>query len=378
MTQRNGRRDEELDLDLMYINKSSLAKKAEIRQYPSGRQDENRRRNPYLVDYTTISKGRPASSNSRNRDIDKVDLIWGETVIPPIPREQKESGKRPEHQEPDMERGGSGKRGGQPARRPVLNKQVHTVGMARSAVGSDTERRRIAQIRRRKKIMRRRIALGTELAVVLLLTVLVFKFLQKPATVSNDNPVEQENQGNQNQLSGLMVQGIPAEIYAKHPQWKEDFLTVNDNSRPGDPIGEVKSIFVHYTANPGTSAAQNRSYFEQLKDNKERSASAHFIIGYEGEIIQCVPLDEIAYAVIGRNEDSLSIECCYLAEDGSFTQETYDSLVRLLSWLTTAYNLDDEDILRHYDSGGKRCPIYYVEKEEAWEELKANVKADTL
>ena len=89
---------------------------------------------------------------------------------------------------------------------------------------------------------------------------------------------------------------------------------------------EVNNIFVHYTANPGTSAAQNRSYFEQLKDNHERRASAHFIIGYDGEILQCVPLDEIAYAVQTRNEDSISIECCYKADNGQFTQETYDSL----------------------------------------------------
>lgn len=124
-------------------------------------------------------------------------------------------------------------------------------------------------------------------------------------------------------ITGTGIQGLSAETYAAHPDWTEDFLTVNEYSRPGDPLTEVNNIFVHYTANPGTSAAQNRSYFEQLKDNHERSASAHFIIGYNGEIIQCVPLDEIAYAVQTRNEDSISIECCYKADNGQFTQETY-------------------------------------------------------
>ena len=137
---------------------------------------------------------------------------------------------------------------------------------------------------------------------------------------------------------------------------------------------EVNNIFVHYTANPGTSAAQNRSYFEQLKDNHERSASAHFIIGYNGEILQCVPLDEIAYAVQTRNEDSISIECCYKADNGQFTRETYDSLIRLLRWLIDAYDLQPDDILRHYDCGGKKCPIYYTEHEDAWERLKEDVE----
>lgn len=165
-----------------------------------------------------------------------------------------------------------------------------------------------------------------------------------------------------------------ARFYGEPPVWTTDYLTPNAYSRPGDAIGQVTNIFVHYTANPGTSAAQNRSYFEQLKDTGERSASAHFIIGYEGEIIQCIPFDEIAYAVQTRNYDSISIECCYLSEDGAFTEETYESLVELLAYLLATYDLEPEDILRHYDCGGKKCPLYYVEHEDAWETLKQDVE----
>lgn len=160
------------------------------------------------------------------------------------------------------------------------------------------------------------------------------------------------------------------------PEISTALLEVNDYSRPGTKLNEVKSIFVHYTANPGTSAVQNRSYFSNLPITKERSASAHYIIGYEGEIIQCIPSNEQAYAVITRNEDSLSIECCYLdKEEGKFTQETYDSLVHMLAWLLQEYDLKSSDILRHYDCGGKLCPLYYVEHEDAWEKLLADVDA---
>jgi N-acetyl-anhydromuramyl-L-alanine amidase AmpD len=43
----------------------------------------------------------------------------------------------------------------------------------------------------------------------------------------------------------------------------------------------------------------NRNYFESLKnqslDNAQaRCASVHFIVGLEGEIIQCIPTDEMA------------------------------------------------------------------------------------
>ena len=158
------------------------------------------------------------------------------------------------------------------------------------------------------------------------------------------------------------------------PNITEDFLTVNPYSRPGESLPQVNNIFVHYTANKRTSAAQNRSYFENLSQTGETSASAHFIIGYEGEIIQCIPLDEIGYAVVGRNYDSISIECCYLEDDGEFTKATYDSLIWLCSWLLQEYDLAPEDILRHYDEGGKKCPLYYVEHESAWKQLIGDVK----
>ncbi len=151
------------------------------------------------------------------------------------------------------------------------------------------------------------------------------------------------------------------------PEITEDFLTVNPYSRPGEKLGKVKNIFVHYTANKDTSAANNRSYFENLKDTHETSASTHFVIGIEGEIIQCLPLEEIGYGVKTRNYDSVSIECCYTAEDGSFTEATYQSLLHLVGWLLCEYDLEPKDVLRHYDVGGKLCPLYYVEHEDAWE-----------
>ena len=154
----------------------------------------------------------------------------------------------------------------------------------------------------------------------------------------------------------------------------QDFLTLNDYSRPGNKLKEVKNIFVHYTANPGTNAAQNRSYFENLSETHETSASSHFIIGYEGEIVQCVPLDEIAYAVAGRNNDSISIECCYVDENGEFTEETYRSLVHFSALLLEKYGLKSKDLMRHYDDNGKICPKYYVENEDAWWQFVEDVK----
>lgn len=235
--------------------------------------------------------------------------------------------------------------------------------------------RAAAKARRKKIVRRQRMVVGIWTACILLLAVALLTGNDRVSAA--DQTQKPQNNAVINDLSQqsdeVMIQGFSAAVFSGHPYWKENFLTPNEYSRPGDPLGEVTNLFVHYTANPGTSAAQNRSYFEQQKDTHEHSVSAHFIIGYEGEIIQCVPLDEIAYAVQTRNQDSISIECCYLEKDGSFTQETYDSLIDLLAWLTQIYELDTDDILRHYDCGGKKCPIYYTEHEDAWEQMKSDV-----
>ncbi len=158
------------------------------------------------------------------------------------------------------------------------------------------------------------------------------------------------------------------------PEIEEKFLTVNEYSRPATPLNEVNGIVIHYTANPGTSALNNRNYFEGLKDSKETSASSHFIIGINGEIIQCVPTNEIAYATSERNIDTISIECCHKNKDGKFTKATYDSLISLVSWLLCEYNLKTNSVIRHFDVTGKNCPKYFVEHEDKWEQFKEDIK----
>ena len=76
-------------------------------------------------------------------------------------------------------------------------------------------------------------------------------------------------------------------------------LTPNSYSRPQTKLEYVDCLVVHYVANPGTTAEQNRSYFEGLSESEGTYASSHFIIGLEGEVIQIIPLDEISYE-IGR------------------------------------------------------------------------------
>ena len=154
------------------------------------------------------------------------------------------------------------------------------------------------------------------------------------------------------------------------PDWVTvELLPDNPYSRPGIPLEQVNGIVIHYVGNPGTTAAQNHSYFENLAQTGETYASSHFLVGLEGEVIQNVPLDEIAYCSNQRNEDTISIECCHPDDSGAFNQATYDSLVRLTRWLMEAYDLDTDQVIRHYDVTGKICPKSFVENPEEWEQF---------
>lgn len=159
------------------------------------------------------------------------------------------------------------------------------------------------------------------------------------------------------------------------PPLDVQLLTVNEYSRPGIAMEKINGIVIHYTANPGSSAQANRNYFEGLKDEHTTKASSHFVIGMEGEIIQCIPSGEIAYASNDRNNDTLSIECCHPDESGKFTDATYRSLVDLTAWLCGRFEIPADQVIRHYDVTGKVCPKYFVEHEEAWQQFKEEVAA---
>lgn len=170
------------------------------------------------------------------------------------------------------------------------------------------------------------------------------------------------------------VQLSESELETRKPEMNVDLLSVNEYSRCGLELKKVNGIVIHYTANPGSTAKDNRDYFENLKNTHAAMASSHFIVGLDGEIVQCIPTWEISYASNNRNKDTISIECCHPDKSGKFTKETYRSMVNLTAWLCNKFDLNSDDVIRHYDVTGKICPKYFVEDEEAWVEFKGYVQ----
>lgn len=179
---------------------------------------------------------------------------------------------------------------------------------------------------------------------------------------------------------------------------QKQLLTPNKYSRPQIPLSKVTKIAVHYVGGAGSSAQNTRDYFESLKDqipdptgkwwvNKDgsyrtfkgekvaiRYVSSHFVVGLLGEVIQCIPLEEMSYCTNQANGYSISIEACHPLADGKFNSVTERSLIELTAELCRKFGLTEKDVIRHYDVTGKLCPLYYVNHPEAWENFRAEVK----
>ena len=216
-----------------------------------------------------------------------------------------------------------------------------------------------AQLRREKR-RRRRIVLVTTVITCFFLCGLLFFLL--PALFSGGEgsplPVLPQLSRKQQELSSIEI-----------PDWIDQQLLDLGGSRTGVRLEEVNDIAIHYVGNPGTSAEGNRNYFNDLTTE----VNAHFLIGLDGEILQCVPLDEKSAATNERNRDTISIEVCHPDETGKFTDASYDSLVKLCAWLCGELGLDETHLIRHYDVTGKLCPLYFVDHPDAWETFRTDV-----
>ncbi|XOB63266.1 N-acetylmuramoyl-L-alanine amidase [Campylobacterota bacterium DY0563] len=167
---------------------------------------------------------------------------------------------------------------------------------------------------------------------------------------------------------------------------EQHLLTPNQYSRPQTKVNIIKAIVIHWVANPMSKAINNRNFFENRKNGQDGYGSAHYIIGLEGEIIQCLPEDEVAYHVGGTYTDyainnlssypnncTIGIELTHIDWEGKFKESTLASARCLCQGLLSKYNLTKENIVRHYDVTGKDCPKYFVDNEDEFTKFKNSI-----
>jgi N-acetylmuramoyl-L-alanine amidase len=186
--------------------------------------------------------------------------------------------------------------------------------------------------------------------------------------------------------------------------WREDFVQINKYSRPGTKLLGVKKLVLHWTANPGASAANHKKYFsetlvatnirkEKDGDNEKITyASAHIFVDQK-EAINIVPLNEMAYhandvqqringvpfrgvpeIAPNANKYSIGVEMC-VEKDGTISQVVIDKTAQIFAELCRMNKLTEKDIVRHYDVTHKQCPKPFVDDEKLFESFKAKVGA---
>ncbi len=137
-------------------------------------------------------------------------------------------------------------------------------------------RKRMTKEERKRQIAKRVAAVGGGIAAVTVIAAAIFWFRG-----GSSMPVARRNYGEYDI-------GNPTR-QVERPELDVQLLTVNEYSRPGTPADQIRSVVVHYTANPGSTAQNNRDYFENLKDTQETKVSSNFIVGLEGEISSVCP-----------------------------------------------------------------------------------------
>ena len=116
----------------------------------------------------------------------------------------------------------------------------------------------------RRRQRNRRAAAG--IILLILLAAAVFLIIR------HERAAREEFSGEQREL----LEADPAE---GRPAMDVQLLTPNPFSRSQRPLDTIRGIVIHYTANPGSTAQENRDYFEGLKDSQTTYASSHFVIG---------------------------------------------------------------------------------------------------
>ena len=143
-------------------------------------------------------------------------------------------------------------------------------------------------------------------------------------------------------------------------------------NNPGQRI-VPQEIILHYIGNPGTTARANANYFLHADDK----ISVHYIVD-DSNIIEIIPPTMKSYGTSSRehNEKGIQIEMCHPDGTGKINEATLKNVIWLCRELMGAFGITE--IIRHYDVTRKKCPLWYVEHPEEWEELKKRIMKKEL
>lgn len=190
---------------------------------------------------------------------------------------------------------------------------------------------------------------------------------------------------------------------------------INPYTRPGMMIREHKGVVIHWTGTPRATARNIADAFNRNIENKV-FASAQYIVGIDGEVLEYIPPEEVAYhagtydkyytaharrlwfdqpPTMLWNGQTVNIhhsyfylvgvETCHEDETGRPSKEAVDSLTELILALWLRWSMGDmmTHIYRHSDLTGKGllgregelpCHRYFYDHPIAWDRWRLDTK----
>lgn len=165
---------------------------------------------------------------------------------------------------------------------------------------------------------------------------------------------------------------------------KENLTNINYN-KMSNKVN--KYIVIHYVGAVST-AYNNSVYFK----NVNRSASANYFVD-ENEIYRVVKDCDRAWhcgdklkngnggSFNGKctNSNSIGIEMCCYNNNGTLdiSEKTIANTIELVKELMTKYNINVNNVIRHYDVTNKMCPAPFVQDENRWLDFKNRLVGNT-
>jgi N-acetylmuramoyl-L-alanine amidase len=187
----------------------------------------------------------------------------------------------------------------------------------------------------------------------------------------------------------------------------DDLLQVGIPARPGKIRKVTSAIVMHWTAAPNQNPHATVNWWRTSGEY----ASAHYVIGTDGEIVRAIPSKEVAYHVGSSTPDpasgkmytdwgranlgaycdipdpihpktspnfcTIGIEMEPLDNVGNFSDLTLNSAAWLVRALMKSYSVPLERITTHHNVvGWKDCPRLWTNQPEKLEEFKKLVEGN--
>jgi N-acetylmuramoyl-L-alanine amidase CwlA len=156
-------------------------------------------------------------------------------------------------------------------------------------------------------------------------------------------------------------------------------------------LSKIKYLVYHFTANDGDTDEANSKYFK----NNKVEASAHKFVD-DDSVTTSVEDNYVAWHCGGKrysdyrktggakfygkctNTNSVGIEMCDTIKDGKYnlSAKTRANSIAVGKEYIKKYGIKKENVIRHFDVTGKKCPLYFVENEADWIKFRNELFAD--